>query len=275
MTSSGEEGATYCCCSWRGLPRALKWAIIGCCVVMLASFIATLYIFTKHGADGFSPHGSGQWRQLVSGADGFSPHGSGEWHQLVSGADGFSPHGSGQWRQLVSGEDGFSPHGSGQWRQLVSGEDGFSPHGSGQWRQLVSGEDGFSPHGSGEWRQLVSGEDGFSPHGSGQWCQLVSGADGFSLHGSGQWRQLVADRRITIRYRGRSMISRRRRCQPSKGRQHTNLPKFLENCMKLRKFGNGGPNAPLPLGAQILSILCSFWENLAKSYVGSATACRR
>ena len=66
MTSSGEEGATYCCCSWKRLPRALKWAIIGCCVVMLASFIATLYIFTKHGAGGFSPHGSGQWRQLVA-----------------------------------------------------------------------------------------------------------------------------------------------------------------------------------------------------------------
>ena len=88
MTSSGEEGATYCCCSWKRLPRALKWAIIGCCVVMLASFIATLYIFTKHGADGFSPHGSGQWRQLVAarritllvGFFAFSTfHGSFEW----------------------------------------------------------------------------------------------------------------------------------------------------------------------------------------------------
>ena len=59
ITSSGDEGATYCCCSWKRLPRALKWAIIGCTVVILASFIATLYIFTKHGADGFSPHGSG------------------------------------------------------------------------------------------------------------------------------------------------------------------------------------------------------------------------
>ena len=28
-------------------------------------------------------------------------------------------------------------------------------------------------------------------------------------------------------------------------------------------------NARPPLGAQILSISCSFWENLAKSYVGA------
>ena len=45
MTSSGDEGATYCCCSWKRLPRALKWAIIGCSVVMLASFIGdTVYL---------------------------------------------------------------------------------------------------------------------------------------------------------------------------------------------------------------------------------------
>ena len=31
----------------------------------------------------------------------------------------------------------------------------------------------------------------------------------------------------------------------------------------------GGAGDARPLGAQILSISCSFWENLAKSYVGA------
>ena len=43
-----------------------------------------------------------------------------------------------------------------------------------------------------------------------------------------------------INISGRSRISPRWRRQPSRGRQHTILPKFPKNCMKLKEFGRGG-----------------------------------
>ena len=39
-------------------------------------------------------------------------------------------------------------------------------------------------------------------------------------------------------------------------------------CLSVTDLG-GARNAPPPLGVQILSISCSFWENLAKWYVGA------
>ena len=53
------------------------------------------------------------------------------------------------------------------------------------------------------------------------------------------------------------------------------MKKFMEK-RTLQKFISGGSKGgardacPPPLGAQILSISCSFWEKLAKSYVGAS-----
>ena len=51
--------------------------------------------------------------------------------------------------------------------------------------------------------------------------------------------------------RGGSTIHRRRGCQSSRreGRQHTNLPDFPKNCMKLRKFWSVGRRRRRPLGS--------------------------
>ena len=43
---------------------------------------------------------------------------------------------------------------------------------------------------------------------------------------------------------GGSRISLRWGCQPSRGHQHTILPKFPENCMKLKEFGPRGTARP-------------------------------
>ena len=43
--------------------------------------------------------------------------------------------------------------------------------------------------------------------------------------------------------RGGYRILRRRGHQPSRGRQHTNLPDFPKNCMKLRNFWSAGRDA--------------------------------
>ena len=45
-----------------------------------------------------------------------------------------------------------------------------------------------------------------------------------------------------------------------------NIGRFLVTVADLRV---GREGRPPPLGVQILSISCSFWENLAKSYVGA------
>ena len=43
----------------------------------------------------------------------------------------------------------------------------------------------------------------------------------------------------------------------NQGRQHTNLPDFPKNCMKLRKFWSGGARWSRPLGSDTASYVTS------------------
>ena len=92
------------------------------------------------------------------------------------------------------------------------------------------------------------------------------------------WHFLVWFISLSIPSRGGSRIPRRRRRQPCRrgrqpyrrGHQHTNLPDFSKNCMKLRKFG---PRAPLwihhcPLFSKLLDFLCFafIWDHFSTLY---------